>query len=68
MASRDKARKAGNRNRFKTLRNSAIKLIKCDKIQGVMSRFKNNSGPQSGWQEAKAVLGRWHGATIPDCT
>jgi hypothetical protein len=68
MASRDKARKAGDRDRFKTLRNTVIKLVKRDKIRGVLSRLKKNPGPQSAWNEAKAVLGRGRGVTLPDCT
>ena len=60
MSARDKARKAGNQIKFKTLRNMSNKLIKCDKIQGVIKRLKEKPVPQSVWQEAKTLLGRGH--------
>ena len=53
---------------FRILRNRAIKLVKQDKIQGVLKHLKKNPGPQATWQEAKAVLGRGRGTTLPDCT
>ena len=68
MSARDKARKAGNQIKFKTLRNMSNKLIKCDKIQGVIKRLKEKPVPQSVWQEAKTLLGRGHGTNLPDCT
>ena len=68
MALRDKARKSGNLEQFKLLRNTANKLIKRDKIQGVMKRLQKNPGPQQVWREAKSVLGRGRGMTLPECT
>ena len=68
MASRDKARKSGNLEQFKILRNTANKLIKRDKIQGVIKRLQKNPGPQQVWREAKSVLGRGRGMTLPECT
>ena len=65
---RDKARKAGNKGKFKTLRNAANELIKRDKIQGVLKRLKEKPGPHSVWQEAKTVLGRGRGVNLPECT
>ena len=55
-------------HKFKLLRNTAVKLVKRDRIQGVMNRLKKNPGPQSSWLEAKAVLGRGRGMSLPDCT
>ena len=68
MASRDNARRNGNRGQFKRLRNSAIKLIKRDRIQGVLNRLKKNPGPQSAWREAKIALGRGRVSNLPECT
>jgi hypothetical protein len=68
MASRDKARKSGNLEQFKFLRNTANKLIKRDKIQGVMKRLQKNPGSQQVWRKAKSVLGRGRGMTLPECT
>ena len=68
MAFRDEARKAGNHECFKRLRNTATKLVKRDKIQGVLRRLKKNPGPQSVWQEAKSVLGHGRGTNLPECT
>ena len=68
MALRDQGRKAGNRKQFKKFRNSAIKLLKRDKIKGVLSRLKKNPSSQNTWQEAKTVLGRGQSATLPECT
>ena len=68
MASRDKARRSGDQKRFKTLRNAATKLIKRDKIQGVIKRLQKNPGPKQVWQEAKSFLGRGRGMTLPECT
>ena len=30
--------------------------------------MKENPGPQSSWQEAKTILDRGRGQTLPDCT
>ena len=68
MTSRDKARRSGDKERFKTLRNAATKLIKRDKIQGVITRLQKNPGPKQVWQEAKSFLGRGRGTTLPECT
>ena len=68
MSARDKARKSGNHMKFKSLRNMANKLIKRDKIQGVIKRLKEKPGLQNVWQEAKTVLGRGRGVNLPDCT
>ena len=57
MASRDKARMAGHKEQFKVLRNLATKLVKCDKIKGIMKRLKKNPSSQNVWQEAKTILG-----------
>ena len=67
-ASRDKARKSGNLEQFKNLRKTVNKLIEHDKIQGVMRRLQKNPGPQEVWREAKSVLGRGRGMTLPECT
>lgn len=58
MASRDIARRIGNRDRYKVFRTKVIKLIKRDRIQGVLKRLQKNPGPQCAWQEAKSVLGQ----------
>ena len=50
------------------LRNIATKLVKRDKIKRVLKHLKKNPGPQSAWQEAKTVLGKGRGITLPDCT
>ena len=68
MASRDKARRSGDKERFKTLRNAATKMIKRDKIQGVITRLQKNPGPKQVWQEARSFLGRGCGMTFPECT
>ena len=68
MAQRDEARKKGNREKFKFLRNTANKLIKRDKIQGILKRLKKNPDHQSAWQEAKTVLGRGRSINLPKCT
>ena len=68
MASRDKARKGGNHMRFKILRNTVTKLVKRDKIKGVMKRLKKNPSPQNVWQEARTLLGRGRGANLPETT
>ena len=68
MASRDNARKSGNRKHYKILRNTVNKLVKRDKIQSVMKNLMNNPGPQQSWQEAKNFLGRGRGAKLPECT
>ena len=68
MASRDEARKKGNKTCYKILRNKASKLVKRDKIQGILKNLKGNPGPKSAWQEAKILLGKGRGNTLPDCT
>ena len=68
MASRDNARRKGNREQFKLLRNNATKLIKRDKIQGVLKQLIKNPGPKSAWLEAKNALGHGRGDSLPDCT
>ena len=68
MASLDEARKISNLECFKMLRNTATKLIKRDKIQGVLRRLKKNPSPQIAWQETKTVLGRGRGNRLSECT
>ena len=46
MESRNKARQFGNHQRYKMLRNATTKLVKRDKIQGILKRLKENPGPQ----------------------
>ena len=68
MSLRDAARNSGNRSNFKALRNKVNRLVKRDKINGVMNRLKKNPGPKRAWQEAKTILGRGRGAKLPSCT
>ena len=68
MSLRDAARNSGNRSNFKALRNKVNRLVKRDKINGVMTRLKKNPGAKRAWQEAKTILGRGRGAKLPSCT
>ena len=68
MASRDNARRNGNCEQFKLLRKNATKLIKRDKIQGVLKRLRKNPGPKNAWLEVKNALGCGRGNSLPDCT
>ena len=68
MASRDAARKSGSRTKFRTLRNKVNRLLKRDKISGVLNRLKKNPGHKSAWQEANKILGRGRGSQLPNCT
>ena len=47
MEARNKARKSGNKNLYKLLRNKATKLVKRDQIHGVLNRLGKNPGPKS---------------------
>ena len=68
MASRDAARKSGSRTKFRTLRNKVNRLLKRDKISGVLNRLKKNPGHKTAWQEANKILGRGRGSQLPNCT
>ena len=68
MANRHKARKSGNYEHFKVLRNATSKLVKRDKIQRIMRWLKGNSGLQRSWEEAKAVFGQGRGTSLSNCT
>ena len=68
MEARDNARKSGNKNLYKLLRNKVTKMVKRDQIQGVLNRLGKNPGPKSSWNEAKAYLGSARGNALPDCT
>ena len=67
---RDAARKVGGHRHkhFKVLRNKANRLVKRDKIMGVLNRLKKNPGSQSAWTEAKTILGKGRGAKLPERT
>jgi hypothetical protein len=54
MEARNYARKSGNKDLYKHLRNQVTKMVKRDQIQGVLNRLGKNPGPKSSWKEAKA--------------
>ena len=68
MASRDASRRSGNRTNFKVLRNKVNRLVKRDKIRGVLSHLEKNLGSQQAWIEANTILGRGRGNKLPSCT
>ena len=68
MNERDWARKSGQKDLYKQLRNKVTKLVKRDQIQGVLSRLKRNPGSKSAWQEAKSYLGSSRSFSLPECT
>ena len=68
MSSRDTARKNGNLELYQRLQNKTKSLVKLDKIQGVVTRLKENPGPQSAWKEAMTLLGRKRTSKLPECT
>ena len=68
MEARNVARKSGNKNQYKNLRNIVNKLVKRDKIQGTLSRLGSNPCPSKAWQEANRYLGKGHSSMLPECT
>ena len=68
MEARNNARKSGNKDLYKLLRNKVTKMVKRDEIQGVLNRLGKNPGPKNSWKEAKAYLGSARGDALPETT
>ena len=68
METRDKARKTGNKDQFKKLKNVVNKLVKRDKIKGTLSRLGSTPCPSKAWQDANCYLGKGRGSLLPECT
>ena len=67
MEARNIARKSGNKNQFRHLRNVVNKLVKRDKIQGTISRLGSNPCSSKAWQEANRYLGKGQSSFLPEC-
>ena len=46
MEAQNNARKSGNKDLYKFLRNKVTKMVKRDEIQGVLNRLGKNPGPK----------------------
>ena len=65
---RNKARKSGNKDLYKRMRNKVTKMVKRDQIQSVMTRLGRNPSQKNAWQEAKLYLGVGRDSALPECT
>ena len=68
MQARDIARKSGQKDLYKQLRNKVTKLVKCDQIQRVLLRLGTKPGSKTAWRKAKQYLGSGKNSKLPECT
>ena len=68
MEERNKARKSGNKEKYKQLRNKVTKLVKRDQIKTVLKRIGRKPSSKNAWNEAKLYLGKGKCNNLPQCT